>query len=83
MGKAATLVGEGTYLTVGEAVARLTAEPHPVPMSDQTLRRMAERGEVPTIRIGVRRDRRFLATVIAELNERMWAEAHPPEQPDA
>lgn len=71
------MVGEGKYLTVGEAVERLTSEPHPVPMSDQTLRRMAERGEVPTIRIGTRRDRRFPVEAIDTLKAQMWAEAHP------
>jgi hypothetical protein len=72
------LVGDGTYLTVGEAVTRLTSEPHPVPVAEQTLRRMVDRGEVTTVRIGLRRDRRLLATAVDALKERMWAEAHPP-----
>jgi hypothetical protein len=71
------LVGDGTYLTVGEAVRRLNSEPHPVPIGDQTLRRMAGRGEPRMLRIGLRRDRRFLTTEIDALKERLWAEAHP------
>jgi excisionase family DNA binding protein len=73
------VIGEGAYLTVGEAVERLNAEPRPVPIKGQTLRRMAERGEVPTIRIGLRRDRRFPAAAVEALKERLWAEAHPDE----
>lgn len=74
-------MSDARYLTVGQAVARLNAEPHPVPIKDQTLRRMAERGEVPTIRVGLRRDRRFLASVIEGLKERLWREANPPTDP--
>ena len=72
------MVGDGTWLTLGEAHERLKSEPHPVPMSYQTLRRMVDRGELPTTRIGSRRDRRVTAKAVDELKERMWAEAHPP-----
>src|SRR6266700_909151 len=61
------LVGDGTYLTIGEAVQRLNAEPHPVPIGDQTLRRMVERGLMPAMRIGIRRDRRLPAAAVDEL----------------
>lgn len=71
------LVGDGTYLTLGEAVRRLKSEPHPVPIGEQTLRRQATQYGLRMIRIGIRRDRRFLASEIDALKERMWAEANP------
>ena len=70
-------MAQQAYLTVSEAVERLNAEPHPVPIKQQTLRRMAERNEVPTIRVGLRRDRRFPVAAIDALKARLWAEANP------
>lgn len=74
-----SLSKDGQWLTLGEAVARLKGEPKPVPISYSTLRRMAERGEIPTMRIGSRRDRRVPSAAVDELKARLWAEAYPTE----
>jgi len=57
------------YLTVSEAAAILKID-------DQTLRRAADAGEIPSTRMPFgRRDRRFDPSVIAAVAQRMRAEA--------
>ncbi len=68
--------GEGSgvdeWLTLGQAVARLRAQPHPVPVTDKILRGMADRGMVASARIGTRGDRHFRMDVIDTLKEDLW-----------
>ena len=82
LGRSGALVGDGTWLTLGEAVTRLKAAPKPVPISYSTLRRMAESGEIPTTRVGRRRDRWVPAKAIDALKAEKWAEGHPEEGQD-
>ena len=51
-----SMVGDGTYLTLGEAAEILAPF-----VSEATVRRMVDRGELRAVRIGPRRDRRVLA----------------------
>jgi len=73
------VVGDGTWLTVGEAVQQMW----PVKVSDQTIRRLADRGRLRSMRLPTdRRDRHILADDVARLREEMLTEAYGPPGPE-
>jgi len=71
------VVGDGTYLTVGETVTALSGL-----MSEDTVRRMADRGEIRSIRMGARGDRRLVAADVYKLRDDMQAQISPPPVDD-
>ena len=73
------MVGDGTYMTVGEAVAELAGL-----VSEDTVRRMADRGDFRSLRFGARQDRRSLAEDVRKYRDELQAQiASNNEGPDA
>lgn len=71
------MVGDGTYLSVGEATAALSGL-----MSEDTVRRMADRGELRSIRLRVRGDRRIVAEDVYKLRDELQAQIATPPASD-